>query len=145
MDARAGNGTATAPARPATATQAWSLRKVLRMDLGVGDEAKHIMPTVEQVREALKDVKDPEINLPILDLGLVYDVSVEGENGEHVTVVMTLTSPMCPVGPMFKQNVEDAVRAIDGVKTVTVDITFTPPWDPREMATDDVKMMLGIW
>jgi metal-sulfur cluster biosynthetic enzyme len=115
------------------------------MDLGVGDEAKHIMPTVEQVREALKEVKDPEINLPILDLGLVYDVSTEGESGEHVTVVMTLTSPMCPVGPMFKQNVEDAVRAVEGVKTVTVDITFTPPWDPREMATDDIKMMLGIW
>lgn len=116
-----------------------------RMDQGVGDEANHIMPTVEQVRDALKEVKDPEINLPILDLGLVYDVTVEGESGEHATVVMTLTSPMCPVGPMFKQNVEDAVRAVDGVKTVTVDITFTPPWDPREMATDDVKMMLGIW
>ena len=116
-----------------------------RMDQGVGDEANHIMPTVEQVRDALKEVKDPEINLPILDLGLVYDVSVEGESGEHATVVMTLTSPMCPVGPMFKQNVEDAVRAVDGVKTVTVDITFTPPWDPREMATDDVKMLLGIW
>jgi metal-sulfur cluster biosynthetic enzyme len=117
----------------------------LRMDLGVGDEAKHIMPTVEQVREALKEVKDPEINLPILDLGLVYDVAVEGEHGEHVTIVMTLTSPMCPVGPMFKQNVEDAAKAVEGVKSVTVDITFTPPWDPREMATDDVKMMLGIW
>jgi len=115
------------------------------MDLGVCDEAEHIMPTVDQVREALKDVMDPEINLPVLDLGLIYDVSVEGENGEHVTVVMTLTSPMCPVGPMFKQNVEDAVRTVEGVKSVTVDVTFTPPWDPREMATDDVKMMLGIW
>lgn len=115
------------------------------MDLGVCDEAEHIMPTVDQVREALKDVMDPEINLPVLDLGLIYDVSVEGENGEHVTVVMTLTSPMCPVGPMFKQNVEDAVRAVEGVKSVTVDITFTPPWDPREMASDDVKMMLGLW
>jgi metal-sulfur cluster biosynthetic enzyme len=115
------------------------------MDVGVGDEGKHIMPTVEQVREGLKDVKDPEINLPILDLGLIYDIAVEGEGGEHVTVTMTLTSPMCPVGPMFKQNVEDAVRAVEGVKTVTVDITFTPPWDPREMATDDIKMMLGIW
>jgi metal-sulfur cluster biosynthetic enzyme len=117
----------------------------VRMDEGVGDEGNHIMPTVEQVRDALKEVRDPEINLPILDLGLVYDVSTEGEHGEHVTVVMTLTSPMCPVGPMFKQNVEDAVRAIEGVKSVTVDITFSPPWDPREMATEDVKVMLGIW
>lgn len=103
------------------------------------------MPTAEQVREALAEVKDPELNLGILELGLVYDVSVEGENGEHATVVMTLTSPMCPVGPMFKKTVEDHVKAMDGVKTVAVDITFTPPWDPREMASEDVKVLLGIW
>lgn len=103
------------------------------------------MPTVEQVKESLKSVNDPELNIPILDLGLVYDVSVEGDNGEHVTVVMTLTSPMCPVGPLFKQSVEENIKAIEGVKSVKVDITFSPPWDPREMATDDVKAMLGIW
>jgi len=103
------------------------------------------MATVEQVREALREVNDPELNLGILDLGLVYDIAVEGERGEHVTVTMTLTSPMCPVGPLFKQSVEDRVKAIDGVESVTVDITFTPPWDPREMASDDVKVMLGIW
>lgn len=103
------------------------------------------MPTTEQVRESLAHVNDPELNIPILDLGLVYDISVEGENGEHVTVVMTLTSPMCPVGPLFKQSVEENVAAIEGVKSVKVDITFSPPWDPREMATDDVKVMLGIW
>lgn len=103
------------------------------------------MPTAEQVREALTEVKDPELNLGILELGLVYDVSVEGENGEHVDVIMTLTSPMCPVGPMFKKSVEDRVLAVEGVKTATVDITFTPPWDPRTMASDDVKVLLGIW
>ena len=103
------------------------------------------MPTSEQVREALKDVKDPELNIGILDLGLVYDVTTEGADGEHATVVMTLTSPMCPVGPMFKKSVEDKVKSLDGVKTATVEITFTPPWDPREMASDDVKVLLGIW
>ena len=103
------------------------------------------MPTVEQIRESLKNVNDPELNIPILDLGLVYDITVEGDNGEHVTVTMTLTSPMCPVGPLFKQSVEENVKSVEGVKTVTVDITFTPPWDPREMATDDVKVMLGLW
>lgn len=103
------------------------------------------MPTVEQVRESLAVVNDPELNIPIIDLGLVYDVSVEGDDGEHVTVVMTLTSPMCPVGPMFKQSVEENVKAIDGVKTATVDITFSPPWDPKTMATEDVKVLLGIW
>jgi metal-sulfur cluster biosynthetic enzyme len=103
------------------------------------------VPTVDQVRDALKDVKDPELDMGVLDLGLIYDVSVEGEASEHVTVVMTLTSPMCPVGPMFKKSVEDKVKSVDGVKTATVDITFSPPWDPKEMASDDVKMALGIW
>ena len=103
------------------------------------------MPTVEQVREALVDVKDPELNLGILELGLIYDITVEGENGEHVNVMMTLTSPMCPVGPMFKQSVVDKVLSLDGVKDANVEITFTPPWDPRTMASDDVKVLLGIW
>jgi metal-sulfur cluster biosynthetic enzyme len=103
------------------------------------------MPTVEQVREALVEVKDPELNLGILELGLVYDITTEGENGENVTVMMTLTSPMCPVGPMFKKSVEDHVLAVEGVKKANVEITFTPPWDPTTMASDDVKAMLGIW
>jgi metal-sulfur cluster biosynthetic enzyme len=104
-----------------------------------------LMPTVEQVREALVEVKDPELNLGILELGLVYDITTEGENGEKVTVMMTLTSPMCPVGPMFKKSVEDHVLAIEGVQSANVEITFTPPWDPATMASDDVKAMLGIW
>ena len=110
-----------------------------------GQQERVTMPTVDQVREALAEVKDPELQLGILELGLVYDVAVEGEGGEHVVVTMTLTSPMCPVGPMFKQSVEDRVKAVDGVKDVVVDITFTPPWDPKEMASDDVKALLGIW
>ena len=103
------------------------------------------MPTVEQLREALIEVKDPELNLGVLELGLIYDVIAEGENGEHVTVMMTLTSPMCPVGPMFKKTVEDHVLAVEGVKTAKVEITFTPPWDPKTMASEDVKVLLGIW
>jgi metal-sulfur cluster biosynthetic enzyme len=103
------------------------------------------MPTVDQVREALVEVQDPELNLSIMELGLVYDVAVEGEAAEHVIVTMTLTSPMCPVGPMFKKSVQDRVLAIEGVKTAQVDVTFTPPWDPKTMASDDVKVLLGIW
>ncbi len=103
------------------------------------------MPTQEQVREALRDVEDPELHMGIIDLGLIYGIEVSGEENEHVVVTMTLTSPMCPVGPMFKKSVQDKVSSLDGVKSAQVDITFTPPWDPREMASDDVKMMLGIW
>jgi metal-sulfur cluster biosynthetic enzyme len=103
------------------------------------------MVTQEAVREALKEVQDPELLLGIIDLGLVYDVQCEGETGGDVTVVMTLTSPMCPVGPMFTQAVQSKVEAIDGVEHVKVDLTFDPPWDPRTMASDDVKTVLGIW
>jgi metal-sulfur cluster biosynthetic enzyme len=103
------------------------------------------MVTTEIVREALRDVQDPELNMGILDLGLVYDVACEGTNGEEVTVTMTLTSPMCPVGPMFKQAVLSKVESVEGVKRAAVDITFSPPWDPRTMASEDVKLALGIW
>jgi metal-sulfur cluster biosynthetic enzyme len=103
------------------------------------------MVTPEIVRDALKDVQDPELMMGILDLGLVYDVACEGPQGSDVTVTMTLTSPMCPVGPMFKQAVQSKVEAIEGVTTSNVEITFSPPWDPRTMASEDVKLALGIW
>ena len=103
------------------------------------------MVTTEIVREALKEVEDPELNLGILELGLVYDVTCEGVDGSDVTVLMTLTSPMCPVGPMFKQAVQSKVESVEGVKNASVEITFSPPWDPRTMASEDVKLALGIW
>jgi metal-sulfur cluster biosynthetic enzyme len=103
------------------------------------------MVTTDQVREALKEVMDPELNMGIIELGLVYDVLCDGNAGEDVTVVMTLTSPMCPVGPMFTQAVQSKVEGVDGVKHVKVDLTFSPPWDPKTMASDDVKNQLGIW
>jgi metal-sulfur cluster biosynthetic enzyme len=103
------------------------------------------MPTQEEVREALKTVEDPELHMGIIDLGLIYGVDVSGPANEDVTVTMTLTSPMCPVGPMFKEAVETRVKSLEGVKAAVVEITFTPPWDPRTMASDDAKVMLGIW
>jgi metal-sulfur cluster biosynthetic enzyme len=103
------------------------------------------MPTQEQVIEALKEVEDPELHLGIVDLGLVYGVDVDGPDQENVKVRMTLTSPMCPVGPLFKEAVQSKVQSLDGVKNASVEITFNPPWDPRTMASDDVKMQLGIW
>jgi metal-sulfur cluster biosynthetic enzyme len=103
------------------------------------------MPTQEEVREALKEVEDPELHMGIIDLGLIYGVDVAGDENEDVKVTMTLTSPMCPVGPMFKAAVESKVLSLDGVKKAEVEITFTPPWDPRTMASDDAKVQLGIW
>ena len=103
------------------------------------------MPTTEQVFDALREVEDPELHMGIVDLGLVYGVEVKGDSNEDVTVTMTLTSPMCPVGPMFKEAVMSKVRGMEGVERAEVEITFTPPWDPRTMASDDVKVALGIW
>ena len=104
------------------------------------------MPTQEEVRDALREVQDPELHIGVVDLGLIYGVEVAGPPEESdVKVSMTLTSPMCPVGPMFKESVLTKVQSMPGVADAQVDITFDPPWDPREMASEDVKLQLGIW
>ena len=103
------------------------------------------MPTQEEVREALSTVQDPELMMGMVDLGLIYGIDCMGEYGENVHVTMTLTSPTCPVGPQFKASVEDKVMDMPGVKSVKVDITFDPPWDPRIHASEDAKFDLGIW
>ncbi len=103
------------------------------------------MPTEELVRQALAEVQDPELHMGIVELGLVYGVIVTGDKNEVATVTMTLTSPMCPVGPEFVKAVETRVGEVPGVEKVIVDLVFVPQWDPKTMATDDVKLALGIW
>jgi len=103
------------------------------------------MPTFEEVRNALREVYDPELNISMVELGLIYGIDIEGPEKDEVTVTMTLTSPMCPVGPMFKQAVEERIKSLEGVKKARVEITFSPPWDPRTMASEEAKMELGIW
>ncbi len=100
-------------------------------------------PTPEEVLEAIEPVEDPELHLSIVELGLVYDVHVDKEG--VVEVVMTLTSPACPIGPLLIGMIQDTIMEMPGVKDVDVQITFSPPWDPRTMASDEIKMMLGIW
>jgi len=99
-------------------------------------------PTIEQIREKLREVVDPEINLNIIDLGLVYDIQYD--NGD-VLITMTLTSPGCPLGPIIRGEAYAKLKELPGVKDVDVQIVWDPPWDPRTMASEDVKMMLGIW
>ena len=96
------------------------------------------------VFEALKTVIDPEINLNIVELGLVYGVDLENE-GKKVTVEMTLTSPMCPYGPMIIQNVNNSINTLPGVEETDVQIVWEPQWDPKTMASDEVKDKMGIW
>ena len=96
----------------------------------------------ELVREQLKDVFDPELRMSIMELGLVYDVEIDGS---AVKVIYTLTSPACPLGPVIEGQIHDILLDMPGVKEVTPELTFSPPWDPRTMASDEVKMQLGMW
>ncbi|MDO8526346.1 MAG: metal-sulfur cluster assembly factor [Deltaproteobacteria bacterium] len=102
------------------------------------------LPAEEQIRDALKSVIDPEIHVDILNLGLIYGIDRNEETG-HVNVRMTLTSPGCPFGPEIQRQTHMVVAALPEVKSVQVEITFSPPWDPRTMATDEAKDILGIF
>ena len=94
------------------------------------------------VRQQLMRVEDPELHLDIVSLGLVYNIGI---SDSKVHVKMTLTSPGCPYGPMLIQLTRSAMYAVPGVKEAVVEIVWTPPWDPKTMASDDVKATLGIW
>lgn len=83
--------------------------------------------SVDQARLVLRRVKDPELNLNIVDLGLVYDVNVEGS---VVKIDMSLTSPGCPSGPEIMGEAEQQLRTIPGVSDVIVNLIWSPPWTP---------------
>ena len=100
-------------------------------------------PTEDEVREMLRSVEDPELRMSILELGLIYGVTVEDDG--LVAVDLTLTSPACPVGPMLQGMIYHKVAQLPGVLDVEVNLVWTPPWDPRTMASEDVKLALGIW
>jgi metal-sulfur cluster biosynthetic enzyme len=95
------------------------------------------------IMERLRDVFDPEIHMSIVELGLVYDVELT--DAGVVTVTYTLTSPGCPLGAVIDGQIQDSLIDLPGVKQVDGKLTFSPPWDPKTMASDDVKMQLGIW
>jgi metal-sulfur cluster biosynthetic enzyme len=99
--------------------------------------------TKEKIIEALRPIKDPEIHIGIVDLGLIYSVEVKENN--DVDIRMTLTTPGCPVGPELVSAVEMTAKTIDGVGKVNVELVWDPPYDPHEMASDYAKDELGIW
>ncbi len=96
------------------------------------------------VTEALRRVIDPELNLNIVDLGLVRRVDFEEETAE-ATIGLTLTSPMCPMGPQIMDAVRNKALTVPGVQRCQVDMVWSPPWDPRTDASEDVRAELGIW
>lgn len=117
-------------------------------ELSLSTSSDQIMALAEEkVREALKEVIDPELYVNIVDLGLVYvvDVQEEKEDGRHdVNVEMTMTSPMCPAGPQLVAGVKNAAEAMEEVDSCDVKVVMEPAWTPEKM-TDEARDHLGIF
>ena len=95
----------------------------------------------EKIVRVLKTVYDPEIPVDVYELGLIYDVFVNEDN--HVKVIMTLTTPNCPVAETLPLEVEDKVRSVEEVVEAKVELTFEPPWT-RELMSEEAKLELGF-
>lgn len=95
----------------------------------------------EKVVDVLRTIYDPEIPVDIYELGLIYDVHVSDEL--DIKILMTLTSPNCPVAESLPEEVKEKVRSIDEVKEVEVEITFDPPWT-KDMMSEEAMLELGF-
>lgn len=96
--------------------------------------------TEATIRQALRQVLDPELGLSIIDLGLVYEIDIdEGD----IEVQMTLTSPGCPVGPQIMDDVQRTLRMLDGVKSVNIEIVWEPYWTPEKI-DPKIRGMMGL-
>ena len=94
-----------------------------------------------RIIEVIKTIYDPEIPVNIYELGLIYDVNVNDEN--MVKILMTLTTPNCPVAESLPQEVKDKVKSLDQVSDVELEMTFDPPWN-KELMSDEAKLELGF-
>lgn len=104
-------------------------------------QPKSFVEIQNEVIEVLKDCYDPEIPVNIYELGLIYEVNVDAGNNVHV--LMTLTSPMCPVAESLPPEIEEKIKKIEGLGTVKVEVTFDPPWD-QSMMSEAAKLELGM-
>lgn len=95
----------------------------------------------DQIVEMLKSVYDPEIPVDVYELGLIYEVKINDD--AHVDIIMTLTTPNCPVAESLPKEVEDKVASVEGVKDAKVEIVFDPPWD-KDMMSEEAKLELGF-
>jgi metal-sulfur cluster biosynthetic enzyme len=96
--------------------------------------------TEKDVQKALREVKDPELGLDLVVLGLIYDIDIDGAD---VNAVISLTSPMCPVAGQIVEDVKQAIEGIEGVESAEVELTFEPPWTP-ERISPLVRASLGL-
>ena len=105
-----------------------------------GEPAAEGELTVDQVKSVLRRVKDPDLNLNIVDLGLIYDIAVDGST---VKIDMSLTSPGCPSGPEIMGDAERQIRAMPGVSDVSINLVWSPFWTP-ERIEPRVRAYLGL-
>ena len=96
----------------------------------------------EEIKEALRQIVDPELGVSIVDLGLIYNIDVK-ENG-NVDITMTLTSPVCPFGEAIKEETHRILKQMPGVGEVSLNVVWEPPWDPHTMASEEAKLDLGL-
>jgi len=96
--------------------------------------------TEKDVRNALKSVKDPELGLDLVVLGLVYDIEVQGND---VKAIISLTSPLCPLAAQIVEDARQAILAMDEVENAEVELTFSPPWTP-ERISPLIRSSLGL-
>jgi metal-sulfur cluster biosynthetic enzyme len=102
------------------------------------------MVTEEEVREELRELMDPELDVNVVDLGLIYDIEVEDD---RIEILMTLTTPACPMAGVFDEMVRQEVAHLEGINEVEVEITFEPKWTPEKMseeAKDELGHMPGL-
>jgi metal-sulfur cluster biosynthetic enzyme len=95
------------------------------------------MITRDEITSELKTIFDPEINLDIWTMGLIYNIDIKNNNEVHI--LMTYTTPLCPFGADLKRQVDEKLTDL-GFTTVTIEVTFNPPWKPSE----ELRLMLGI-
>ena len=95
----------------------------------------------EKIITELKSIYDPEIPVNIYEIGLIYKIQIDDDF--MVRIVMTLTTPNCPVAESLPAEVREKVKAVEGVKDVDLELTFEPPWD-MEMLSDEAKLELGL-
>jgi len=95
-----------------------------------------------KIVEVLKGIYDPEIPVNIHEIGLIYEVNIDDDANVHI--LMTLTSPMCPVAESLPPEVEEKVAAVDGVASARVEVTWDPPWEP-EMMSEAAKLELDMF
>ena len=114
----------------------------MRLAINTGE----IMSNKESVLQHLDEVEDPELEISIVELGLVYDVRIEEKSGQtHAEIDMTLTSPGCPAAAEIMAATHRAALTTEGIESVHVNLVWSPRWAPKNHASEDARMDMGIW